>query len=63
MQLTTTFSIEGYRIKEYRGVRGIILRSPTISQGFFGGLKGIVGGNIGAIPKCANRPAPTRSIC
>src|SRR4029077_13541399 len=46
---TTTFSIEGYRITEYKGlVRGIIVRSPTIGQGFFGGLKQIVGGQIGA---------------
>src|SRR5438045_8880225 len=46
---TTTFSIEGYRITEYKGlVRGIIVRSPTIGQGFFGGLKRIVGGQIGA---------------
>ena len=46
---TTTFSIEGYRIAEYKGlVRGIIVRSPTIGQGFFGGLKQIVGGQIGA---------------
>ena len=46
---TTTFSIEGYRITEYKGlVRGIIVRSPTIGQGFLGGLKQIVGGQIGA---------------
>ena len=47
--VTTTFTIEGYRIKEYRGiVRGIIVRAPTIAQGFLGGLKSIVGGKIGA---------------
>ena len=46
---TTTFSIDGYRIVEYKGlVRGIVVRSPTIGQGFFGGLKQIVGGQIGA---------------
>jgi uncharacterized protein YbjQ (UPF0145 family) len=49
MPVTTTFTIEGYRIVEYKGVaRGIIVRSPTIAQGFFGGLKNIVGGKIGA---------------
>lgn len=49
MQITTTFTIDGYRIKEYKGiVRGIIVRSPTISQGLLGGLKNIVGGQIGA---------------
>lgn len=47
--VTTTFSFDGYRIKEYKGVvRGIIVRAPTISQGIVGGLKSIVGGNIGA---------------
>jgi uncharacterized protein YbjQ (UPF0145 family) len=47
--VTTTFSIEGYAIKEYRGiVRGIVVRSPTLLQGFFGGLKSMIGGRIGA---------------
>lgn len=47
--VTTTFTIEGYRIKQYLGiVRGIIVRAPTISQGIMGGLKSIIGGNIGA---------------
>ena len=49
MHVTTTFTIEGHRIREYCGVvRGIIVRSPTIVQGFLGGLKNIVGGKIGA---------------
>lgn len=47
--VTTTFTIEGYRIKRYLGVvRGIIVRSPTIAQGILGGLKSIIGGRIGA---------------
>lgn len=47
--VTTTFTIEGYRIQKYLGlVRGIIVRSPTIVQGIFGGLKSVVGGRIGA---------------
>lgn len=47
--VTTTFTIEGYRIKTYLGiVRGIIVRAPTISQGILGGLKSIIGGRIGA---------------
>ena len=47
--VTTTFTIEGYRIKEYKGiVRGIIVRAPTIAQGILGGLKSIIGGRIGA---------------
>jgi uncharacterized protein YbjQ (UPF0145 family) len=49
MAVTTTFTIEGYRIVRYLGiVRGIIVRAPTIAQGIIGGLKSIVGGRIGA---------------
>ena len=49
MQVTTTFTIDGYRITQYKGmVRGIIVRAPTISQGILGGLKTIIGGRIGA---------------
>jgi uncharacterized protein YbjQ (UPF0145 family) len=49
MQVTTTFTIEGYRISEYKGlVRGLVVRAPTIGQGLLGGLKSIVGGQIGA---------------
>jgi uncharacterized protein YbjQ (UPF0145 family) len=49
MFVTTTFTIEGYRIAEYKGlVRGIVVRAPTIAQGIVGGLKNIVGGRIGA---------------
>jgi uncharacterized protein YbjQ (UPF0145 family) len=47
--VTTTFNVEGYRIVRYIGVvRGLIVRAPTIAQGILGGLKSIVGGNIGA---------------
>ncbi len=47
--VTTTLSIEGFRIREYKGVvRGIVVRAPTISQGILGGLKSIIGGQIGA---------------
>jgi len=49
MPVTTTFTIEGYRITQYLGiVRGLIVRSPTITQGILGGLKSIVGGRVGA---------------
>ena len=49
MIVTTTFTVEGYSIVEYKGiVRGIIVRAPTIAQGFLGGLKNIIGGQIGA---------------
>ncbi len=47
--VTTTFTLEGYKIVAYKGVvRGIIVRSPTIAQGIMGGLKSIIGGNIAA---------------
>jgi uncharacterized protein YbjQ (UPF0145 family) len=49
MFITTTFGFDGYKIVEYKGiVRGITVRSPTISQGIVGGLKNIIGGRIGA---------------
>jgi uncharacterized protein YbjQ (UPF0145 family) len=49
MLTSTTFEIAGYEIAEHKGmVRGIIVRSPTISQGIMGGLKNIIGGTIGA---------------
>lgn len=49
MIVTTTFEVEGFEIAEYKGVvRGIVVRSPTIAQGFLGGLKNIIGGRIGA---------------
>jgi uncharacterized protein YbjQ (UPF0145 family) len=47
--VSTTFTIEGFKIVRYCGVvRGIIVRAPTIAQGIVGGLKSIIGGNIGA---------------
>ncbi len=49
ISVTTTFTLEGFRIREYKGlVRGIVVRSPTIAQGILGGLKSIIGGRIGA---------------
>jgi uncharacterized protein YbjQ (UPF0145 family) len=49
IKVTTTFDFQGYVIKEYKGVvRGIIVRSPTIAQGILGGLKTIIGGQIGS---------------
>ncbi len=49
MLASTTFDVPGHEIVEHKGlVRGIIVRSPTISQGIIGGLKNIIGGKIGA---------------
>src|SRR5439155_5655481 len=47
--VSTTYDVQGRRIREYKGVvRGITVRAPTIAQGILGGLKSIVGGRIGA---------------
>ena len=47
MIVTTGNEIESAKIIQYLGVvRGIVVRSPSIGQGFIGGLKSIVGGNI-----------------
>ena len=47
MLVTTGNEIAGRSIAHYVGiVRGIVVRSPNIAQGFLGGLKQIVGGNI-----------------
>jgi uncharacterized protein YbjQ (UPF0145 family) len=44
---TTGNDVAGRRITDYLGVvRGIVVRSPNLVQGMFGGLKQIVGGNI-----------------
>jgi uncharacterized protein YbjQ (UPF0145 family) len=58
--VTTTFTVEGRRIREYKGlVRGIIVRSPTIGQGILGSLKSIVGGNIGAYTEMCEQARAT----
>ncbi len=47
MIVTTGNDVAGHSITGYLGiVRGIVVRSPTPVQGFLGGLKQIVGGNI-----------------
>jgi uncharacterized protein YbjQ (UPF0145 family) len=49
MIVSTTFQLEGYKIIQYLGlVRGIVVRTPTIGQGFLGGLQNIIGGKIQA---------------
>lgn len=45
--VTTSDTVSAHNIESYLGVvRGIVVRSPNIVQGMFGGLKQIVGGNI-----------------
>jgi uncharacterized protein YbjQ (UPF0145 family) len=52
MIVTTGNDVAGYTIQAYIGiVRGIVVRSPSISQGVLGGLKQIVGGNIESYAK------------
>ena len=47
MIVTTGNEVAGHSIASYLGiVRGIVVRSPSIAQGFLGGLKQMVGGNI-----------------
>ena len=52
MIVTTGNEVTGYRITDYLGiVRGIVVRSPSISQGLIGGLKQMIGGNIESYAK------------
>lgn len=47
MIVTSGNDIANRTIASYLGiVRGIVVRSPSITQGFLGGLKQMVGGNI-----------------
>ncbi|MBK7749174.1 MAG: YbjQ family protein [Candidatus Obscuribacter sp.] len=49
MIVTTTMNVDGYRIVDYKGVvRGMIVRQPTIMQGFKASFKSIVGGTMGS---------------
>ena len=58
--MTTTFTVEGRRIREYKGlVRGITVRAPTIAQGILGGLKSIIGGQIGAYTEMCEQARST----
>ena len=46
MIVTTSNELAGRQVAQYLGVvRGIVVRSPSITQGVLGGLKSIVGGN------------------
>ena len=47
MMVTTGNEIAGHSVASYLGiVRGIVVRSPSLGQGFLGGLQQMVGGNI-----------------
>ncbi len=66
MIITTGNEVAGYEIYEYYGVvRGVVVRSPSIGQGFAGGLQSMFGGNIDAyVEVCehARRDAYERMI-
>jgi uncharacterized protein YbjQ (UPF0145 family) len=52
MIVTTGNEVAGRTVAGYVGVvRGIVVRSPSIAQGFLGGLKQLVGGNIESYAK------------
>ncbi len=60
--VTTGNDVIGHTIASYIGiVRGIVVRSPSISQGFMGGLKQMVGGNVESLQ--ANANAGTAQAC
>jgi uncharacterized protein YbjQ (UPF0145 family) len=47
MIVTIGNEVAGRSINKYLGiVRGIVVRAPSIGQGFMGGLQRLVGGNI-----------------
>src|SRR5438270_14041792 len=47
MIVTTGNEVAGRSVARYIGiVRGIVVRSPSITQNFLGGLKQMIGGNI-----------------
>jgi uncharacterized protein YbjQ (UPF0145 family) len=47
MLVTTGNEVAGRSITSYIGIfRGIVVRSPSLAQGFLGSLKQVVGGNI-----------------
>lgn len=47
--VTTADILDGYRIREYRGiVRGIMVREPSTVQSFKAGIQGMFGGKINA---------------
>jgi uncharacterized protein YbjQ (UPF0145 family) len=56
MIVTTGNEVSGRPVRAYLGVvRGIVVRSPNIAQGFAGGLKQIIGGNIEAYAKVCEK--------
>ncbi len=47
--VTTTLAVDGYEVDEYLGVvRGIVVRTTSITQGIRGAFKSFIGGSVGA---------------
>jgi uncharacterized protein YbjQ (UPF0145 family) len=65
MIVTSGPNVEGHKIKEYKGiVRGVIVRSPTIGQGFMGSLGKMLGGQNAAYTKmCEQTRAEAHALC
>jgi uncharacterized protein YbjQ (UPF0145 family) len=58
--VSTTFDVQGRRVRDYKGiVRGLTVRAPTITQGILGGLKSIIGGQIGAYTEMCEQARQT----
>ena len=56
MPVTTTFTIEGYRIRQYLGVvRGIIVRSRSVFGTIGAALQTLAGGNISLLTELCER--------
>jgi uncharacterized protein YbjQ (UPF0145 family) len=66
MIVTSSNDVSGRSISSYIGiVRGIVVRSPSITQGLMGGLKQMIGGNIesyAAVCEAAREEAYVRMI-
>ncbi|MBP7860043.1 YbjQ family protein [bacterium] len=60
MIVITTSSIDGYHVKEYRGiVRGVTVRQPTIGQSFTAGFQKLAGGKINSYVAMAEKARQT----
>lgn len=56
MIVTTTNEIAGKQISDYLGIaHGVVVRTPTIGEGFTGGLKSIIGGKNGGYSQTCAR--------
>lgn len=63
--VSTTPSLEGYKIKEYLGiVRGVTVRQPTIGQNLSAGLERLKGGHISAyVTMCETARQQAYDLC